>query len=627
MKKIALLFIVFFINTLFSLCAFAENFYITSYDVDLTVHKNKDVDVIENVGVYFTRPSHGIYRNIPTKVNLHYEDGGRSFLNARISNVQINEPFLIQKDISSTVFKIGDASKLVSGPKQYQIKYKYSMGKDLLRAGDDFYFNIIGTKWDTTIDNIKFKITLPLPYSNLRNTTGFSIGGLDSSGYNIKDLNYFIENNKIITGRVNRVLEPLEGLTVRILLHNNYFVPEVKFLDKDFIYVLVSVLTLIAFIMWFIFGRDEKVIPVVNFYPPKNRNSAEVGVEYKGVASQKEIVSLIMYLANKGYLEIEDDGVSYSLHKLKDYDGKNSCERRLMSVLFKTSDIVTAEDLQFSRSFYRNCESIIASLNNIRKFIFDKNANSPEKMVLLFICILGILLSILYVLGDYSFSLFFSPDAFLLLFPIVGALVVFSVVYGMMKSNESGAAKISKGIFITIWGSMFMGIPTLIILTKVYNSVIENIPILVYSFICIIVSIFCLINMPKRNKQGRMLLGHIEGFKKFLEVAEKRRLESLIAENRNYASDILPFAYVLDISDKILPVLESLSLYTQPNWYKGKMSGRTFSTFVSTMEKATAPSVENGGISRSSGSGGGGRGFSGGGFSGRGGGGGGGGSW
>ncbi len=627
MKKIILLFFAFIISAVFSLSAFAENFYITNYYVDLKVQKNRDVLITENIGVFFTNPSHGIFRNIPTKTTLYYENGKKSQLKANIYDVEVNEAFSIHKDNKSTTFKIGDPHKLVNGQKNYQIKYTYSLGNDKIQNADEFYFNIIGTQWNTYINDVQFRIVLPTPYSGLSKTTGFSLGKIDTSGYDPDYLKYAISNDSTIVGKVTRRLAPNEGLTVRILLPNNYFVPDVKFLDKDFIYVLVSVLTLIAFIMWFIFGRDEKVIPVVNFYPPKNRNSAEVGVEYKGVASQKEIVSLIMYLANKGYLEIEDDGVSYSLHKLKDYDGKNSCERRLMSVLFKTSDIVTAEDLQFSRSFYRNCESIIASLNNIRKFIFDKNANSPEKMVLLFICILGILLSILYVLGDYSFSLFFSPDAFLLLFPIVGALVVFSVVYGMMKSNESGAAKISKGIFITIWGSMFMGIPTLIILTKVYNSVIENIPILVYSFICIIVSIFCLINMPKRNKQGRMLLGHIEGFKKFLEVAEKRRLESLIAENRNYASDILPFAYVLDISDKILPVLESLSLYTQPNWYKGKMSGRTFSTFVSTMEKATAPSVENGGISRSSGSGGGGRGFSGGGFSGRGGGGGGGGSW
>ena len=72
-----------------------------------------------------------------------------------------------------------------------------------------------------------------------------------------------------------------------------------------------------------------------------------------------------------------------------------------------------------------------------------------------------------------------------------------------------------------------------------------------------------------------------------------------------------------------MPILESLSLYTQPTWYKGHMTAHSFSKFGETMLAASSPSELNGGITHSSG----GSGFSGGGFSGGGGGGGGGGSW
>ena len=476
------------------------------------------------------------------------------------------------------------------------------MGDDFLKASDEFYFNIIDRNWNTTIDNIKFRIKLPVPYLYLLQTATFSLGRIDSDGYNTRELNYFVEQNKIITGKVNRILSPKEGLSVRILLPNSYFVKEIKFIDKNFIFLFISILTIIAFLMWFIFGRDKKIIPIINCYPPKNKNSAEIGVEYKGVASSKEIVSLVLYLANKGYIEIEDDGISFSIRKLKDYEGQNSYEKRLMSALFKNSDFVTLEDLQYSKSFYRNCVAIISSLNNIKKYIFDKTANSFEKLFILVVCILGIFASIVYILGDYSLSLLFSPDAFLLLFPVVGIMVVLTFLYQLILSNETHIEKLKKLMFIIFWGSMFIGIPTILLLYKIYNAFIQNIIILFYAMVCLFISVICLFNMPKRNKQGIMLLAQIEGFKKFLEVAEKSKIEFLIAENRNYTSDVIPFAYVLNIADKIIPLFENLSLYSQPVWYRGKMSGYSFLLFVSKMEKVLEPSVENGGITRNSGS-------------------------
>ncbi|HIS88414.1 TPA: DUF2207 domain-containing protein [Candidatus Avigastranaerophilus faecigallinarum] len=602
MKKVVLLFIAIFVNILFSLCANAENYCITNYDVDLNVHKNRTVDVTEKIDVFFLAPSKEFKRVFPIKPQFFYNNLQKKNQNVVISDIQINEPYTLQQTNDAIILKIEDSSKILMGPKNYQIKYKYKMGDDFLKASDEFYFNIIDRNWNTTIDNIKFRIKLPVPYLYLLQTATFSLGRIDSDGYNTRELNYFVEQNKIITGKVNRILSPKEGLSVRILLPNSYFVKEIKFIDKNFIFLFISILTIIAFLMWFIFGRDKKIIPIINCYPPKNKNSAEIGVEYKGVASSKEIVSLVLYLANKGYIEIEDDGISFSIRKLKDYEGQNSYEKRLMSALFKNSDFVTLEDLQYSKSFYRNCVAIISSLNNIKKYIFDKTANSFEKLFILVVCILGIFASIVYILGDYSLSLLFSPDAFLLLFPVVGIMVVLTFLYQLILSNETHIEKLKKLMFIIFWGSMFIGIPTILLLYKIYNAFIQNIIILFYAMVCLFISVICLFNMPKRNKQGIMLLAQIEGFKKFLEVAEKSKIEFLIAENRNYTSDVIPFAYVLNIADKIIPLFENLSLYSQPVWYRGKMSGYSFLLFVSKMEKVLEPSVENGGITRNSGS-------------------------
>ena len=622
MKKVLLLIFAFVLSFTFALSSFAENFYIKNYDVTLDIQKNKDIIVTEYIEVFFTNPSHGIFRKIPTKGTL-YRNGKSSNYKAIIKDVRLDEQYSTIYNMDSTTFKIGNPNIRVTGNNDYTIEYTYSMGKDTLKDNDEFYFNIIGTEWNTDIKRVKFKINFPEAEPMIAKTTGFSLGRRGVSGYDPNYLKFSVNGDKTITGYVTRGLNPREGLTVRTLLPENYFKNEINLFKNATVPIIMLVLTAIAFLMWFIFGRDEKVIPVVNFYPPKNRNSAEVGVEYNGVASHKEISSLVMYMANKGYLEIEDDGVSYTLNKIKDYDGKNPYEKRLFNVLFKKSDTVTMEELQYSREFYTNCNAILLSLNKIKNHIFDKNATSFEKMFILVVCVLGLLATMVYTLGDYSFDLLFSPAAFVLIFPIVGILVVSAVVYNILKGTMSRSQKIFQGIFISIWGSGFILMPTFCFLVPMSRNVGQNAPVLLLGLACVIVSVICLFNMPKRNKQGRMALGYIMGFKQFLEVAEKHRLESLLAEDRNYASEILPFAYVLGVSDKIVPILEETSLYTQPTWYKGHMTAASFAGFASKMESVTMPSYSNGGISRSSG----GSGFSGGGSSGGGGGGGGGGSW
>ena len=71
---------------------------------------------------------------------------------------------------------------------------------------------------------------------------------------------------------------------------------------------------------------------------------------------------------------------------------------------------------------------------------------------------------------------------------------------------------------------------------------------------------FCLKKLSKRTKYGLEILGKIKGFKKFLETAEKGKLESLVSQNPSYFYDILPFMYVLGISNKWIEQIENITL-------------------------------------------------------------------
>jgi uncharacterized membrane protein len=217
--------------------------------------------------------------------------------------------------------------------------------------------------------------------------------------------------------------------------------------------------------------------------------------------------------------------------------------------------------------------------------------------------------------------------------------------------NHGGVGELGLTMFLICFYSIFYGVgifAPLPILFKLYwlgftifhsaaffatlpiTQVILTEPIYLIStiflIICIICMICCMKIMPKRTPYGNEMYGKIKGFKNFLETAEKDRLESMVVSNPSYFYNILPYTYVLGISNKWIKKFEEINLKA-PDWYEGSSTFNyaTFSSFInSTMSSAQSSMSSSPSSSSSSG---GGSSFSGGGSSGGGSGGGGGGSW
>ena len=135
----------------------------------------------------------------------------------------------------------------------------------------------------------------------------------------------------------------------------------------------------------------------------------------------------------------------------------------------------------------------------------------------------------------------------------------------------------------------------------------------------------CLKYLPKRTHYGNEILGKLRGFKNFLETAEKDKLETMVMQNPTYFYDILPYTYVLGVSDKWIKKFESISLQA-PSWYEGTDTFDivSFGSFINSAMSSAESAMSSNPASESGGSSGG---SSGGGSSGGGSGGGGGSSW
>ena len=608
MKKFILFIVILAINFLIANVSLAANYYIKNYDVEMDITEQKNINITETIDVYFTSPSHGIYRKIPFKNQVVRADDTTYTSYADIDNVSVNHQYTLQNQNNYLNIKIGSPEHYVNGDVKYVIKYTYTpINDDSSNTYDEFYFNIIGLEWDTTIENSSFYINMPFSFET--NKIGLSVGSYGTVGFNKGEAEVF-SNGKTIEGNIKRPLKPYEGATIRVELPQDYFSVEKKS-DIGPIGIII-LLTLIVFFIWLQYGKDDQVIPVVNFYPPERKNSAEISVEYKGFACDKAIVSLIIYLASKGYIRIDDSTPhSYSLHKTKEYDGTNTIERGLIDAIFGGCDYVLKEDLERSTTFYEDCKTLKSKLNRIKNHIYEKSATSWEKITIIIICLIGIILTMLYVLNGHSLN-FFARSTDLVILPII-FLMVGAIAYTRVANSH-----VVLKVAYVLWSTGFIFAP-LINAVKTLRSPQEHIALAVVSIICLIISIICFVNMPKRSKGGNKCLGEILGFKKFLEVAEKNRLRKLVQENPSYCYDVLPFAYVLGVSEEWIKKFEGLML-EPPSWYTGNFNYRRFARIMNSIEAASVPSTENGGIDVSSSAMRGGGGFSGGGFGGGGGG-------
>ena len=186
------------------------------------------------------------------------------------------------------------------------------------------------------------------------------------------------------------------------------------------------------------------------------------------------------------------------------------------------------------------------------------------------------------------------------------ALFYLPFIIAVFKTKEKGA-KISMGAFV------FFHMSCILIPMLTSSNVTDNLYEFIIAVISFVIMIICLCNMPKRTPYGAHMFGRIKGFKNFIEMARKEEIESIVKENPTYVYDILPYAYVLDISDEYMENFEPF-MDENPDWYYSDsvFSTTRFEGFIENMHRTNESSASPS-SSSSGGSSGGGGGSSGGG--------------
>lgn len=412
---------------------YAQPYYIKDYHVEVMINKDGKVDIKETLLADFTMERHGIIRFVPYKV---IRDGEK--VNFKITNAMVKDhPFKTYTENGNFVFKIGDANAYVNGEVTYEISY--TMNKPFLYHEDftEFYFNLIGTQWDTHIDAASFVVNFD-GYHSLQPEDYKAFYGPYGSETRIEDIDFSM---KKMSGKVPVGLNAGEGMTIAIKLPLDAVARpsegEIWWKENGPFSVSSVFGVIFAFFFyntWKKHGKDLPIVKAARFTPPPGLNPAEVGTIIDERADTVDIMALLPYWAHEGLIRIEqreknwfkDD---YELIKLAPLpvDAK-SYERTIFNRLFTSGDRVLISSLK--DTFYTTLNAARSDLQQQIK----QRAYTPEsgkKQV-----IIGLLSGLTLVLGIVL--TIFMESIYPALFMGITAIFGFILTAKMLKKNEEG---------------------------------------------------------------------------------------------------------------------------------------------------------------------------------------------
>lgn len=534
---------------------------IENYDVSIRVTPQNTYEITEKLRVNFKEERHGIYRKIPLENEVERADGSTSITHARISDIDCGEDdYSTSRENDNLVIQIGDEDVTLTGLYDYTVSYQYHMGNDVLPDIDEFYFNIIGSGWaDTTISNVTFTIQMPDSFDE--ENLGMSYGAYGSENY--EDLYYYIEDNTIY-GELDPsvTLGPRECVTVRLELPEGYFVKTDMTPWFAYIAIVLGILSIIAafLMLWFI-GRDDPVVETVEYHAPDGMNCLELAFAYKGHATNQDVIPLLIELARQGYLSISCEnkkGTDFSITLMRSsYEGTKENERLFFDGLKKiaTGPVIHKSDLK--DRFYKTPEAILKTINtpeNKTKLFHSNSLNKGWILWVLAVVVFGFA----YFLPGYQYSYDWLEVGFGLM-----SIGVFGVSIYMLCADTGQKLGLLIGAFPLL---LSIGLSYLFVWIPVTYADRWYQIACIFSYITCAILVFFSAFLTKRTPYGTEILGRIRGFKRFLETAEKERLEMLVEENPDYFYEILPYTYVLNVSDKWVKNFKSIAC-EPPSWY------------------------------------------------------------
>ncbi|MBF0485378.1 MAG: DUF2207 domain-containing protein [Candidatus Omnitrophica bacterium] len=610
---------------------------ILSFHSDVDVHYNGSMAVTETIRVHAEgqRIRHGIYRDFPT----HYRGRGGENVVVDFNLVSVlrdgvGEDYHTAVQPNGIRIYIGRKdSFLPQGDYTYVVTYSTNRQLGFFKDHDELYWNVTGNGWAFDIEQASATVNLPRAALDKVKFVDAFTGGYGAVKKNFSTRKG--ENGEVVF-ETTRALSPREGLTVLVTWPKGYVEEpsssqKFELFVKDNLGIIfgvsgVIVLFLFFFFVWNQVGRDpEKGTIIPLFYPPEGLSPADVRYLMKMGYDQKIIACAVINMAVKGYLTIEEqDSVRYLRRTEKKEDVLLPEEKDLAKLFFSNGmvlklsnenyEVIGAGVRQFQRTLARNFENTY----------FVTNRNYFLIGLALSLAVVGV--SAALGARQPAMAVFMG---FWLSIWTVGTSAMSVAIAQKWQGIWSGRGEPVSAVFLTLFSLPFFA-GEVFGLWLFAGAVSIGVVMVLVAVIVMDVVFYHLLKAP--TMQGRKIMDQVEGFKMYLSVAEKDRLQMAGApvDSKEIFEKYLPYALALNVeqpwSDRFARILEQAGeggRAYHPSWYSGALWSSTgCAGFASILGGTLSNTISSSAVAPGSSSGGGGGGFSGGG-----GGGGGGGGW
>ncbi len=619
----------------------AQEERILKYDVLMEVMKDRSIKVKEEITVNVTGAiiKRGITRGLPrTRRMFTGEQKPVRYNITKVLRDGKKESYQTRQENGMEVMYIGKREVILRpGEYHYTIEYLVPNQVEQLEEIDEIYWNAIGKDSRFPIDEASCLVRLPPGANHLQKSCYTGPYGSDTKKCTTKEFN---KGNEIFF-QTTESLQPREAFTIGVGFEKG-IVEGPSFIERYGSALLLSLASfgLLGYFVttWNKYGVDPpKPTPYPLFASPQGYSPSSLSYIAKESYQTNKVTASIINLAVQGYLRIDETVSSgflskskvYTITRLKtDTSELFQEDRVLMQELFSQGDKVTI-DGNYEKPVKRAYE---AHQNNIlaQHEAFINEGNNRQYLVAPIIISFLTIIGAVFMMNRNGTEL---DGLGLTLLSVVFIGLPALVLFVIFSSKGSIPSKIKSFIipflfFVIFTGGtpLFMGLSEIKgTLFSLFNGASINAVALGLFIPTAVISLIVYAYLIKRPTEEKLQLqSEIEGFKMYLEMAEKDRMNLLNPPDRTpeHFEAMLPFAFALGVEHKWAAIFKSIleAAAYQPNWSNNRHIYTThhFSSDFSRsiVNSATPPPPAN------SGGGGFGGGSGGGGFSGGGGGGG-----
>lgn len=554
-----------------------RKYVIQDYHVDAELRKNNVLEITETIQVHFYEKQHGIYRNIPTHMYVNRDtsenlDGSSSrvmdYAN-KIRNLSVDDwEYDTEYEDGNYVIRIGDEDTLVKGDQTYQISYRYVMPDDRITNSDFLFYSVLGSGWKTTIKhfsfNLSFEKALPEEAQSALQVYSGKLGADENALHVMYDL-----SSTEITGEVYDIA-PNQAVTIFTNLPEGYYEGARKTSSLPFkiTLVLTIVLALVILAIEFL-KKDKPPVQTIEFHPPEGMSSAEVGTIIDESADDIDMMSLLPWWADQGYLTMEE---------VPDKKGRTGKHGHFCLHLLKPlpEDAPDYQRTLFKALFPKDKE--VADLSKLKNKFATKFDIAKNQLTLIYkgdkklstglatgICLLTLLCI------AYSLMLGFSSQVSLvshLPFGIISGVAL--LLYGIIRICLRGRDPLRKTggwVALSIYGfcTWILAI-IMVLLCCSQDCFLSTLPL---TCVCCLATL-AVVNIAKLihfSAYKQKMMGKLMGLRQFIRTAELPQLKMLVDENPSYYYGILPYAMAFGMMDDWAKRFEGMTI-PEPDWYQ-----------------------------------------------------------